>query len=69
MVAKEAANRLLSELSEADVEITVYAFLDRMTQEEIAEVTGLSRKTVGKRLRRITEAAEAHRPAFEEVKP
>lgn len=68
-VLKEAAERLLGGLSETDVEIAVYAFLDQMTQEEIAEVTGLSRKTVGKRLRCITEEAATRRPFYEEAKP
>ncbi len=47
--------QLAQELDELGCEILVYRFLDDMTQEEIAELTGKSRKTVGKRL----DAAQA----------
>lgn len=42
-------------------ELAVYAYLDRMTQEEIAELVDLSRKTVGLRLEtaRLLAAFEA----------
>ncbi len=63
---KEATLLLLEKFSDTDAQIAVYAFLNRMTQEEISEVTGLSRKTVGKRIRLITEEARLHRPIFEE---
>jgi DNA-directed RNA polymerase specialized sigma24 family protein len=33
----------------------VYRYLDGMTQDEIAEVTGWSRKTLGKKLREFEE--------------
>jgi RNA polymerase sigma-70 factor (ECF subfamily) len=42
--------KLGRELDETTFEILVCRFFDDMTQEEIAEVTGLSRKTVGKKL-------------------
>ena len=67
--AGDEVRRLLERFTAEDAQIAVYAYLDRMTQEEIAEVTGLSRKTVGKRLRRITEEARQIRPAFEEATP
>ena len=38
-----------------------YRYLDDMTQEEIAELLGLSRKTIGKRLDRIREAVAKDR--------
>jgi RNA polymerase sigma-70 factor (ECF subfamily) len=37
-------------------ELLVYRYFDEMTQEEIAELTQLSRKTIGKRLEQIRVA-------------
>jgi RNA polymerase sigma-70 factor (ECF subfamily) len=48
--------KLSSELDASACEVLVYRFIDDMTQEEIAELTGLSRKTVGKRLDEVREA-------------
>ncbi len=45
----------MSDLDTLDQRIVVYRFLDGMSQEEIAEVTGKSRRTVGKRVRRVEE--------------
>lgn len=42
--------KLCARLDALSCEILVYRFLDDMTQDEIAELTGYSRKTVGKRL-------------------
>jgi RNA polymerase sigma factor (sigma-70 family) len=42
--------KLSGRLDTLSCEILVYRFIDDMTQEEIAELTGYSRKTVGKRL-------------------
>ena len=39
--------------------IACLSLLDGMTQERIAEVTGLSRRTVGKHLRRLGDASPA----------
>jgi RNA polymerase sigma-70 factor (ECF subfamily) len=47
--------KLVRELDPAESEVLAYRYLDDMTQEEIAEITGLSRKTIGKRLDRIRE--------------
>jgi RNA polymerase sigma factor (sigma-70 family) len=50
---------LLTKLSERldrqCAEILVYRFVDDMTQEEIATLLGLSRKTIGHKLERIRE--------------
>jgi len=43
------------ELDEGDCEVLAYRYLDDMTQDEIAELLGLSRKTIGKRLDRIRD--------------
>jgi RNA polymerase sigma-70 factor (ECF subfamily) len=47
---------LADELDEAHVQVLVARFVDDMTQDEIAEHLGVSRKTIGKRLDRIREA-------------
>jgi RNA polymerase sigma-70 factor (ECF subfamily) len=48
--------KLVRELDPAESEILAYRFVDDMTQDEIATLLGLSRKTVGKRLDRIRDA-------------
>jgi len=52
---------LAEQLDEGHMEVLVARFLDDMTQEEIAEHLGLSRKTIGKRLDRIRDAVIALR--------
>jgi RNA polymerase sigma-70 factor (ECF subfamily) len=47
--------RLSDRLDEAHLEVLVCRFVDDMTQDEIAEHLGTSRKTVGKRLARIRD--------------
>jgi len=49
--------KLVATLGDGEAEVLAYRYLDDMTQEEIAELTGLSRKTIGKRLDAIREAA------------
>ena len=51
--------RLIDALSSQDVEIVVYRYLDRMSQDEVAEQVGLSRKTVGRRLEEIRARVQA----------
>lgn len=51
--------RLVDLLEPSDVEILVYRYLDRMSQDEVAELVGLSRKTVGRRLAEIRARVEA----------
>lgn len=48
--------KLVRELDAGESEVLAYRFLDDMTQDEIATLLGLSRKTIGKRLERIREA-------------
>lgn len=51
--------KLASSLDERSMEILICRFWDDMTQDEIAELLGTSRKTVGKRLSKIkTRVAE-----------
>ena len=52
---------LTERLDEGHLEVLVARFVDDMTQEEIAEHLGVSRKTVGKRLDRIRDEVIALR--------
>ncbi len=54
---------LTEKLDEAHLQVLVARFVDDMTQDEIAEHLGLSRKTIGKRLDRIRETVTALREA------
>jgi RNA polymerase sigma-70 factor (ECF subfamily) len=63
VVARQALVRLWDSLDRLSKQIAVYAFVDNMTQTEIGEVTGLSRKTIGKKLKRVREAARTQRDA------
>jgi RNA polymerase sigma-70 factor (ECF subfamily) len=55
--------QLTEMLDESHLEVLVARFVDDMTQEEIAEHLGISRKTVGKRLDRIRDQVIALREA------
>jgi len=50
---RQLARHIESELCE----LAVYAYVDGLTQEEIGEMVGLSRKTVGQRLQEFCERA------------
>ena len=52
---------LADRLDEGHLEVLVARFVDDMTQEEIADHLGLSRKTIGKRLDRIRDEVIALR--------
>jgi len=56
--ARQKVVAVLSEFDHKTQQIAVYSLLDGMTQEEIASVMGLSRKTVGKKLSRFSERAK-----------
>ncbi len=51
----ELVLRLAEKLDDGCLEVLAYRYFDELTQEEIGELTGLSRKTVGKRLERVRE--------------
>ncbi len=59
--ARERAAALLDGLDERERQVVVYRYLDGMTQDEIARVTGWSRRTLGKKLGRF-EARLAEKP-------
>jgi RNA polymerase sigma-70 factor (ECF subfamily) len=58
LAARQQLILLLDKFDEKTRQVAVYSLLDGMTQEEIAEVMGLSRKTVGKKLSRFTDRAK-----------
>jgi RNA polymerase sigma-70 factor, ECF subfamily len=51
--------RLCARLDQNHRDVLVAHFVDEMTQEEIAQLYGVSRKTVGKRLANVESAAAA----------
>ena len=55
LAARTDLERALSTLSLEELELVTLAFRDGLTQEEISEVTRQSRKTVGKKLTRLTD--------------
>ncbi len=57
-VTRDLLNKLVTMLDKKSQEILVYRFYDDMTQEEIASLTGYSRKTIGKKLTKIKESAQ-----------
>jgi RNA polymerase sigma-70 factor (ECF subfamily) len=56
VVDVDMLSKLASKLDPESCEIVVYRYVDDLQLEEIAELTGLSRKTVGKRLENAREA-------------
>jgi RNA polymerase sigma-70 factor (ECF subfamily) len=50
--------KLVDRLDEKCGEVLIYRYFDDLTQDEIAELSGTSRKTVGARLARIREAVK-----------
>ncbi len=59
VITLDLLTQLVSELPEPLADVFVYRFLDQMTQDQVAEMTGTSRKTVGQRLVRIRSALQA----------
>ena len=55
VIGLDLLTKLLRELDDAETEVLTYHYLDDMTQDEIAALLGLSRKTVGKRLERLRQ--------------
>jgi RNA polymerase sigma-70 factor (ECF subfamily) len=59
VIGLELLTQLCDRLDEPHREVLVARYLDELTQEEIAALYGVSRKTVGKRLARVDAAAAA----------
>jgi RNA polymerase sigma-70 factor (ECF subfamily) len=55
VIGLDLLTKLVRELDDAETEVLTYHYLDDMTQDEIATLLGLSRKTVGKRLERVRQ--------------
>ncbi len=56
VIGRDLLVKLVRALDASHCEVLFCRYLDDMTQEEIATLLGLSRKTIGKRLERIREA-------------
>jgi len=52
-VGLDMLTKLVDRLDKKSVEILIYRYFDDLTQEEIADLMKLSRKTVGKRLNKV----------------
>jgi RNA polymerase sigma-70 factor (ECF subfamily) len=57
--ARELILKLLERLDTRELQIATLHFFDGLTQDEIGEVVGLSRKTVGLELQKIRALAES----------
>lgn len=55
LIDRQLVEKFLQTVSEEDAEIFVYAIVDRMTQNEIAELTGKSRRTIQRTMVRVEE--------------
>jgi RNA polymerase sigma-70 factor, ECF subfamily len=68
VIGLDLLTKLARTLDDETLELLGYRYFDDMSQEEIAAMTGVSRKTVGKRLDRV-RAAVLSLTAGEEVQP
>jgi RNA polymerase sigma-70 factor (ECF subfamily) len=59
VISAEFLAVLVGRLAPLSAEILVYHYQDHMTQDEIGEAVGLSRKTVGKKLQEVRSVVEA----------
>ena len=73
LAARTDLERTLATLSIAELELVAHAWRDGLTQDEIAEVTRQSRKTVGKKLKALSDklklALDAPRAPADEPVP
>jgi RNA polymerase sigma-70 factor (ECF subfamily) len=53
--------KVLSRLGERESELLIYRYFDDLSQEEIADLIGISRKTVGKLLKDVQDAVRSVR--------
>jgi RNA polymerase sigma-70 factor (ECF subfamily) len=57
--ARELLAKWLQHLDEREVTIATLLFLDGLTQDEVADVLGLSRKTIGREVAELRAKAQA----------
>lgn len=58
VIDKDVLVKLVRQLDKKSCEILVYRYFDDLTQEEISELTNTSRKTIGKRLKKIKQKVQ-----------
>jgi RNA polymerase sigma-70 factor (ECF subfamily) len=59
VISADLLVRLFGRLNAGVLEVLAYHYLDDMSQDEIAELMQISRKTVGKRLQKVRAAVAA----------
>lgn len=59
LIAREYLVRVLDAVDERARSVFIHTFVDGMTQEDTAAVMGVSRRTVGKKLKRLRAIAES----------
>lgn len=69
VIDRDLLEKLVRELDPDHSEVLAYRYLDDMTQDEIATLLGLSRKTIGHRLERIREVVARIASAPDEGTP
>ncbi len=69
LAARTDLDRALQALSMAELELVTHAFRDGLTQDEIADVTRQSRKTVGKKLAALSAKLQLELRAQETMPP
>lgn len=67
VIGTDLLARLVDRLDAGHLEVLVCRFFDDMTQDEVADHLGLSRKTIGKRLARIRDEVTTLTAAREAV--
>lgn len=55
VIGLDLLTKLATRLDESTLQVLVYRYFDDLTQDEIADMMDLSRKTIGKRLDRVRE--------------
>ncbi len=57
--ARQLLSKWLAHLDERELTIATLLFIDGLTQDEVADVLGLSRKTIGREVAELREKAKA----------
>jgi RNA polymerase sigma-70 factor (ECF subfamily) len=66
-IGLDLITKVLAELDARAAELLVFRYFDDLTQDEIAELLGLSRKTVGKILSEVRDTVRRVRAAAEDA--